>query len=186
MREYETVFVLHPNYEEKEFEAEVQAVSDMITASGGSIIEIDRWGRRRLAYDIKKVHEGIYTLLRYSSEPGVLKDIERRFRMNERMLRYMTVISEGPLAPPHAEGGSDGHGNGGPSPSLPALGVPAAIEAPVALGTSAAIEESVALGIPAAIEVSVVPETPGAVEAPVTPLPAADDISAEPADGASL
>ena len=99
MREYETVFVLHPNYEEKEFEAEIQAVSDMITASGGSMLEVDRWGRRRLAYDIKKVHEGIYTLLRYNSEPGVLKDIERRFRMNERMLRYMTVISEGPLAP---------------------------------------------------------------------------------------
>jgi small subunit ribosomal protein S6 len=180
LREYETVFVLHPNYEEKEFEAEVQAVSDMITASGGSIIEIDRWGRRRLAYDIKKVHEGIYTLLRYNSEPGVLKDIERRFRMNERMLRYMTVISEGPLAPPRAEGGTDGAGSGERSPNLPAL------EVPVVPEILPAIEAPVALGIPAAIEVSVVPETPAAVEAPVIPLPAADDTSAEPADGASL
>jgi small subunit ribosomal protein S6 len=168
LREYETVFVLHPNYEEKEFEAEVQTVSDMITSSGGSIIEVDRWGRRRLAYDIKKVHEGIYTLLRYNSEPGVLKDIERRFRMNERMLRYMTVISEGPLAPPHAEGGPDGHGNGERSPSPPAVEVSAVPKAP------------------AAIEIPAVPAIPAAVEAPVTPPPAADDTSAEPADGASL
>jgi small subunit ribosomal protein S6 len=104
LREYETVFVLHPTYEEKEVEAEIQLVSDMITNSGGSILEIDRWGRRRLAYEIDKVHEGIYTLLRFSSDTPVLKDIDRRFRLNERMLRYMTVISEGPLAPPRTEG----------------------------------------------------------------------------------
>jgi small subunit ribosomal protein S6 len=140
----------------------------MITASGGSIIEVDRWGRRRLAYDIKKVHEGIYTLLRYNSEPGVLKDIERRFRMNERMLRYMTVISEGPLASPRAEGDTDGPGSGGRSPSIPALGVPVAPESPDA------------------VKAPVVPETPAAVEAPVTPPPAADDTPAEPVDGASL
>jgi small subunit ribosomal protein S6 len=180
LREYETVFVLHPNYEEKEFEAEIQMVSDMITTSGGSIIEVDRWGRRRLAYDIKKVHEGIYTLLRYNSEPGVLKDIERRFRMNERMLRYMTVISEGPLAPPRAEGGSDGPGNGERRPNLPAL------ETPVVPETPAAVETPVVPETPAAVETPVVPETPAAVEAPVTPFPVADDTPAEPADGASL
>jgi hypothetical protein len=98
----------------------------------------------------------------------VLKEIERRFRMNERMLRYMTVISEGPLAPPRAEGGSDGSGIEERSPSLSAPEVPVAFETP------------------AAIEVPVVSETPVAVEAPVTPLPAADDTSAEPADGASF
>lgn len=192
MREYETVFVLHPNYEEKEFEAEVQAVSDMITASGGSIIEVDRWGRRRLAYDIKKVHEGIYTLLRYNSEPGVLKGIERRFRMNERMLRYMTVISEGPLAAPRAEGGSDGHGDRERSPNLPAHvaavvpETPAAVEAPVVPENPAGVEVSFGPEIPAWGEAPMVPETPATVEAPVTPSPDLDDTPAEPADGASL
>jgi small subunit ribosomal protein S6 len=164
LREYETVFVLHPTYEEKEFEAEIQAVSDLITASGGSIIEVDRWGRRRLAYDIKKVHEGIYTLLRYKSDPGVLKDIERRFRMNERMLRYMTVISEGPLAPPRAEGGSDGPGTGERSSSGAALDVSGASDVP--------------LPVVAPVEAS--------VQAPITQPAPADDTPAEPADGASL
>lgn len=100
MRDYETVFVLHPSYEEKEVEAEIQALSDIIAASGGAVLEIERWGRRRLAYEIKRVHEGIYTLLRWRGSAAVPRDMERRFRLNERLLRHMTVISEGPLAPP--------------------------------------------------------------------------------------
>ncbi len=164
MREYETVFVLHPTYDEKEFEAEVQAVSDLITSSGGSIIEIDRWGRRRLAYDIKKVHEGIYTLLRYKSDAGVLKDLDRRFRMNERMLRYMTVISEGPIAPPRVEGAPDGtegdarRAEGTPSGEPPSFGSPAASAAP----------------------------TPAPPDDRPAPPAGMNDTPAEPADGASL
>ena len=100
MRDYETVFVLHPSYEEKEVEAEIQALSGIIAASGGTLLEIDRWGRRRLAYEINKVHEGIYTLLRWHGGASVPREIERRFRLNERLLRHLTVISEGPLAPP--------------------------------------------------------------------------------------
>jgi len=100
LRDYETVFVLHPSYEEKEVEAEIQALTNLITASGGNVLEVDRWGRRRLAYPIKKAHEGIYTLLRWHGGGSVPRDIERRFRLNERMLRHMTILSEGPIAAP--------------------------------------------------------------------------------------
>lgn len=104
MRDYETVMVLHPSYEDKEVEAEIQAVSGIITASGGSVLEIDRWGRRRLAYEIKKAHEGIYTLVRWRGGPQIPEEIRRRFRLNERMLRFMTIFSEGPYpASPRAE-----------------------------------------------------------------------------------
>jgi small subunit ribosomal protein S6 len=181
LREYETVFVLHPTYEEKEFEAEVQAVSDLITASGGSILEIDRWGRRRLAYDIKKVHEGIYTLIRYKSEVAVLKDLERRFRMNERMLRYMTVISEGPLPQPHAEGGPEGPGNGerrprsapGDAPAAPAeSGAPLPILPPIAP--------------PGPVEAPDRAGAPETIEPRIGEASASSDTSAYPADGTSL
>jgi len=120
LRDYETVFVLHPSYEDKEVEAEIQAVSDLITASGGTLLDIERWGRRRLAYEIHRAHEGIYTLIRYQSEAPVLKEIERRFRLNERMLRHMTVLSEGPLPPPRTEGRDEHPGReteGGEIPS---------------------------------------------------------------------
>ena len=131
MREYETVFVLHPSYEEKEVEAEIQALTDLIAAGGGSVLEIDRWGRRRLAYEIKKAHEGIYTLIHWEGGPQAPDEIKRRFRLNERMLRYMTVFSEGPLAPPvraegegaapAAEGSSAASGNERESGTAPVM-----------------------------------------------------------------
>ncbi len=103
MREYETVFVLHPSVDEKELEAEVQAIQDMITGAGGTIEEVERWGRRRLAYEIQKVHEGTYTLIRFKSEAQTLRDLERRYRLNEKLLRFLTVLSEGPPPPPHLD-----------------------------------------------------------------------------------
>lgn len=186
MREYETVFVLHPTYEEKEFEAEVQAVSDMITASGGNIIEIDRWGRRRLAYDINKVHEGIYTLIRYNSDAAVLKDIERRFRMNERMLRHMTVISEGPLAPPRAEGGPDGPGNGDRRPRPAPGDVPAAPDSLAPLNVPPPIDARSSIDAPVPVDVPGGPDARASVDAPVSETHAPSDTPAHPADGAAL
>lgn len=100
MREYETVFVLHPSIEEKDVEAEIQAISDLITGTGGAVEEVERWGRRRLAYEIQKVHEGTYTLIRFHGEAQTLKDLDRRFRLNEKLLRHLTILSEGPPPPP--------------------------------------------------------------------------------------
>jgi small subunit ribosomal protein S6 len=103
LREYETVFVLHPTLDEKEVEAEIQAVQELITSGKGVVKDVERWGRRRLAYQIRKVHEGTYTLIRFESEPQVLRDLERRYRLNEKLLRHMTLLAEGPPAPPRAE-----------------------------------------------------------------------------------
>ena len=131
MRDYETVFVLHPSYEDKEVEAEILAITGVITASGGSMLEIDRWGRRRLAYEIKKAHEGIYTLIRWQGSALAPRDLDRRFRLNERMLRYMTVISEGPLLPPKLETEVTAH---------PAEGVPVGAEVESEQGVSPATD----------------------------------------------
>ncbi len=135
MREYETVFVLHPSYEDKEVEAEIQAISDIITTQGGEVLNVDRWGRRRLAYEIKRVHEGIYTLIYWRGAGNTPDDIKRRFRLNERMLRYMTVISEGPAPMPRAEGegapgGDEAAAEGSIPVRVPAEGVPEAAPAP--------------------------------------------------------
>lgn len=100
MREYETVFLLHPSLDEKEVEAEIQAVCDLITRTGGTIEDVERWGRRRLAYEIQKVHDGTYTLVRFKAENQTLTDLARRYRLNERLLRHLTIRSEGPPPPP--------------------------------------------------------------------------------------
>lgn len=147
MREYETVIVLHPSYEDKEVEAEIQAICDLITAQGGEILNVDRWGRRRLAYEIKRVHEAVYTLVYWRGEQNTPDDLKRRFRLNERMLRYMTVISEGPPPMPREEieavpAGEEAMGGGLP----PAPTAPEAAREASAVASTPPVQESNAAG----------------------------------------
>lgn len=103
VREYETVLVLSVHLEDAEIEKEIQGVQDQITSRGGQIVLLDRWGKRRLAYEIDRQHEGYYVLMRFLSGPDVPAELERRFRINERLLRHMTVLAETPLPPANAE-----------------------------------------------------------------------------------
>ena len=92
MNKYETTFILEPGLEEARVNEEIEKVTGWITASGGEVIETHRWGKRRLAYEIGKKRDGIYTLMLYSAPGAVPKDIERRMRLNESVLRVLTVI----------------------------------------------------------------------------------------------
>ena len=100
MREYETTILLRTNLEEAELEKEIQAVETGITSRGGEIVQIDRWGKRRLAYEIDRQHEGYYVMFRYSASAEVPAELERRFRINERLLRHLTVIADTPRPRP--------------------------------------------------------------------------------------
>jgi small subunit ribosomal protein S6 len=113
LREYETVIVLDPALDDTRVSQEIDTVQSVITQGGGEVLEVQRWGRRRLAYEIRKKREGIYSLIRFKSEGGVLDDLKRRFLINESLLRHLTVLSEGPMAPPSGEEhGSDRRGDG--------------------------------------------------------------------------
>lgn len=110
MREYETIIVLDPTLDESRVNQEIDTVNSVITQGGGEVIEIralddpkQRWGRRRLAYEIRKKREGIYSLIRFKSEPGVLDELEKRFKLNESLMRHLTVLSDGPMAAPSPE-----------------------------------------------------------------------------------
>jgi small subunit ribosomal protein S6 len=96
LREYETVFVLHPGLEDARVEEEIEGVRSTIMATSGEILDVERWGRRKLAYTIGKVNEGIYTLIRFRSGPNVVTDLERRYRLREDVMRHLTVVSQGP------------------------------------------------------------------------------------------
>lgn len=119
MREYETVIVLDPGLDDTRVDQEVETVSTVITQGGGEVLEVQRWGRRRLAYEVQKKREGNYSLIRFKSERGVLEELKRRYLLNESMLRHLTVMSLGPSAPPSAEGYThgerrgEGYGHGG-------------------------------------------------------------------------
>lgn len=91
MKRYETVIVLIPEMDESETRAFVEKISEVITDGGGIVEKVDNWGKRQLAYPISKKVEGIYLCLVYQSDGERVKELERLLRVNEKVLRYLTV-----------------------------------------------------------------------------------------------
>jgi small subunit ribosomal protein S6 len=89
---YETTFILEPGLDEARVGEEVDRVSQWIKELGGEVIEVQRWGKRRLAYEINKKRDGIYTLYLYMGPATLVKEIERRLRLNESVMRVLTVM----------------------------------------------------------------------------------------------
>jgi small subunit ribosomal protein S6 len=94
VREYETVFIIDPGCDESQVEREVNTVKEIITAGDGKVEEAESWGKRRLAYDIKRKKEGTYAFVRFSGEPSVLQELTRRLKLNELILRHLIVASQ--------------------------------------------------------------------------------------------
>lgn len=101
MREYETVFVLDPNLDEEQVKAEVDKVQGVITGMEGEIIGVEPGGKRRLTYEIKGNREGYYTLISFKSKPSSIAELERSYKLNERVLRHIIVNSVGKRAEGH-------------------------------------------------------------------------------------
>jgi small subunit ribosomal protein S6 len=94
MREYELVFIVHPDLEEAAFNELVERVQSWITDAGGNVSNVDIWGKRRLAYDIQKQHEGQYVLLRAQLKPESTAEIERNFRFVEPVMRFLITSAD--------------------------------------------------------------------------------------------
>ena len=110
MREYESIFVLNPDVSDSQVEAEVEKIREFVVSKKGEVTEVQKWGRRKLAYEIGKNREGNYTLIRFQSDSAVPQELERRYRLNENMIRFMTVLYEKPTVPeerPVVERGDD-------------------------------------------------------------------------------
>jgi len=89
---YETTFILEPGLDEARLNEEIERVSQWIRDLGGELFEVQRWGKRRLSYEIHKKRDGIYTLLLYQGEGAMVKEVERRLRLNESVMRVLTVL----------------------------------------------------------------------------------------------
>ena len=92
MTKYETTFILEPGLEEGKINEEIEKVSQWIRDLGGEVFEVQRWGKRRLAYEIGKKRDGIYTLLLYQGPGAVVRELERRLKLDESVLRALTVL----------------------------------------------------------------------------------------------
>lgn len=94
MRDYEVVVVIHPDLEETALNEVVGKVQEWIGGSGGSISKVDLWGKRKLAYEIRKQREGQYVLLQTQMEPEFCSELERNLRFLEPVLRFLIVSLE--------------------------------------------------------------------------------------------
>jgi small subunit ribosomal protein S6 len=91
MRRYETIYILRPNLGEEEINTIIDNANGIIQSEGGTIIHLDRWGLRKFAYLIKKETQGTYIYCDYATEPAAVLEMERKFRINDAILKYMTV-----------------------------------------------------------------------------------------------
>jgi len=91
MRVYEVLFIVAPNTEEGDIDAIVTQLSDVITTQGAQVTNVNRMGRRRLAYPIGKFNEGHYIVLTVEGAGTEIAEVERRMRVNDAVIRYITI-----------------------------------------------------------------------------------------------
>ena len=94
MRNYEVALIAHPDLNDEALAALLERLKGWITASGGTVGEIPQWGRRRLAYSIRKQHEGHYLFVPAQMPPAATRELERNLRLTEPVLRFLITHSE--------------------------------------------------------------------------------------------
>jgi len=94
MRRYELMLLLRPDLEDDKLQAAVEKVTRAIVNGGGSLSKVSPWGKRRLAYDIKRHREASYFLIHFDIEPGQVREIERGMLISEEILRHLVTVLE--------------------------------------------------------------------------------------------
>src|SRR5262245_48314289 len=91
MRIYEELFIIKPDATEEEIDQIVEQMSGVITHAGGTIDKTEKWGKKRLAYRVEKHREGYYVLIQFTSSPETVKELERRLRVTDAVIKFLTV-----------------------------------------------------------------------------------------------
>jgi small subunit ribosomal protein S6 len=91
MREYELIYIVHPDLDESAFNEVVERVNGWITEGGGEILNIDLWGKKKLAYPIRKQEEGQYVFMLIKTDPSFGVEIERNLRLQEPVMRFSLI-----------------------------------------------------------------------------------------------
>jgi len=91
-KHYESVVIFNAALEDEQIENNISRIQDTIKNNGGKVTELDRWGRKRLAYPIQKSKTGYYLILRYTAPAELIAVLERSFRLDETVIRYLTIV----------------------------------------------------------------------------------------------
>jgi len=99
MRQYETAFLITPKLEEEETEKLIEKMAEVVKKKRGKMVNIEKWGKRRLAYPIDKLDEAVYVFFHYEGDPDIPQELQRRFRQTETVLRYLTLKKDAQIQP---------------------------------------------------------------------------------------
>lgn len=91
MKRYETVYIANPNLDDEALKEVVGKFSDMIKKNEGSLVKVDEWGKRKLAYEVKRFDKGYYVLLDFCGLPEMVTELERNLKLDDRVMKYLTV-----------------------------------------------------------------------------------------------
>ena len=91
MRYYETLYLINPNLADDDYRDVVTKFNDLVEKNKGVIVKVDEWGKKTLAYEVKKFDKGYYVLLSYCGEPDLITVLKREYKLDERILKYQTI-----------------------------------------------------------------------------------------------
>jgi len=91
MKKYETIFILNPDLDEEQTQSTIEKAKGIITQTNGEILKVEDWGKRKLAYPVKKKDKGHYVLIHFSGSPALLSELERNFRVMDAVIKFQSV-----------------------------------------------------------------------------------------------
>lgn len=91
---YESVLILHATLEETQINSILSRFEDQVTSNGGQILNVDKWGRKRLAYPIQRSKSGFYIVQQFEAPRELISKLERNLRLDETVIRYLTIKLE--------------------------------------------------------------------------------------------
>lgn len=94
MRTYELMYIVKPDLDEEQLTAVMEKYTNLIINNGGEIISNDKWGKRKLAYEIRDYRDGIYILVNFKGDPAVVNEVDRIMKIAEDILRFMIIVKE--------------------------------------------------------------------------------------------
>ena len=94
MRKYEVVYVIRPDLDEENTASVIDRFTDLVTKQGGEVVNVDKWGKRRLAFEVKDFREGFYVIMHINAEPQVADELDRVFKITDSIIRHIIVREE--------------------------------------------------------------------------------------------
>ncbi len=94
MKRYETLFIVQVDLPEDELNGTIERYKTIVAVLKGTIIKIEKWGKRKLAYEIKKQTNGYYVLIDYAGKSAIVEELERNFKIDDKILKFMTIMKD--------------------------------------------------------------------------------------------